>query len=86
MAGGAQLSVTDMRRSARHPVDYPVIAEHRTRGDIRLHISNPIRACGAGGKPRARHPGFGLDDEEGLNRAQVSHRLAPPRPPAMSRA
>ena len=40
MAGGAQLSVTDMRRSARHPVDYPVIAEHRTRGDIRLHISN----------------------------------------------
>ncbi|SRR5690606_32298438 len=40
MAGGAQLSVTDLRRSARHPVDYPVIAEHRIRGDVKLHISN----------------------------------------------
>lgn len=40
MAGGAQLSVTDMRRSTRHPVDYPVIAEHRVRGDIKLHICN----------------------------------------------
>ena len=25
MAGGAQLSVPDMRRSTRHPVDFPVI-------------------------------------------------------------
>lgn len=40
MAGGAQLSVTDMRRSTRHPVDYPVIAEHRQRGDVKLHICN----------------------------------------------
>jgi hypothetical protein len=40
MASGAQLSVTDLRRSARHPVDCPVIAEHRTRGDIKLHICN----------------------------------------------
>src|SRR5690606_2489591 len=40
MAGGAQLSVPDMRRAARHPVDYPVIGEHRTLGDIKLHISN----------------------------------------------
>lgn len=40
MAGGAQLSVTDMRRAARHPVDYPVIGEHRTIGDVRLHICN----------------------------------------------
>ena len=40
MAGGAQLSVPDMRRAARHPVDYPVIGEHRTIGDIKLHISN----------------------------------------------
>ena len=32
MAGGAQLSVPDMRRSTRHPVDVPVIGEHRTRG------------------------------------------------------
>ena len=40
MAGGAQLSVPDMRRAARHPVDYPVIGEHRTIGDIKLHIAN----------------------------------------------
>ena len=40
MAGGAQLSVPDLRRSARHPVDYPVIGEHRDRGDMKLHISN----------------------------------------------
>ena len=40
MAVGAQLSVTDLRRAARHPVDYPVIAEHHVRGDLRMHISN----------------------------------------------
>ncbi|NMW31376.1 PilZ domain-containing protein [Altererythrobacter sp. RZ02] len=40
MGVGAQLSVTDMRRAARHPVDHPVIAEHAQRGDIKLHISN----------------------------------------------
>jgi hypothetical protein len=40
MAGGAQLSVPDMRRAARHPVDHPVIGEHRTQGDIQLHICN----------------------------------------------
>lgn len=40
MGVGAQLSVTDMRRAARHPVDYPVIAEHNVRGDMNLHISN----------------------------------------------
>ena len=40
MPGGAQLSVPDMRRSTRHPVDYPVIGEHRTIGDIKLHIAN----------------------------------------------
>ena len=40
MAGGAQLSVPDMRRSTRHPVDFPVIGEHRTRGDVKLHVSN----------------------------------------------
>lgn len=40
MAGGAQLSVPDMRRAARHPVDYPVIGEHRTMGDVKLHICN----------------------------------------------
>lgn len=40
MPGGAQLSVTDMRRAARHPVDFPVIGEHRTLGDVMLHIAN----------------------------------------------
>jgi hypothetical protein len=40
MPGGAQLSVPDMRRAARHPVDFPVIGEHRTMGDIKLHVSN----------------------------------------------
>ena len=40
MAGGAHLSVTDMRRSTRHPVDFPVIAEHRVRGDLKMHICN----------------------------------------------
>ena len=40
MTVGAQLSVTDLRRAARHPVDYPVIAEHHARGDVQLHIAN----------------------------------------------
>ncbi len=34
------MSVTDLRRASRHPVDVPVIAEHHDRGDIKLHISN----------------------------------------------
>lgn len=40
MSGGASLSVTDMRRAARHPVDYPVIVEHLEHGDLKLHVSN----------------------------------------------
>ena len=40
MAGGAQLSVTDLRQAARHPVDFPVLAEHRRLGDIHMHITN----------------------------------------------
>jgi hypothetical protein len=40
MGAGAQLSVTDMRRSSRHPVDYRVMGEHRQRGDVQLHIVN----------------------------------------------
>lgn len=40
MNAGANLSVTDMRRAARHPVDFPVIVEHFSRGDINLHVSN----------------------------------------------
>ncbi len=37
---GAQLSVTDLRRVARHPVDHPVLAEHFKQGDIKLHVVN----------------------------------------------
>jgi hypothetical protein len=40
MVTGAQLSVTDMRRAARHPVDFPVIGEHRRLGDVHLHVVN----------------------------------------------
>ncbi|MCJ2181867.1 PilZ domain-containing protein [Novosphingobium sp. 1949] len=40
MSAGAQLTVTDKRRAARHPVDYNVIAEHRQLGDVQLHIVN----------------------------------------------
>jgi len=40
MAAGAQLSVTDMRRASRHPVDYTVIAEHLMHGDVKLHVTN----------------------------------------------
>lgn len=40
MPGGAQLSVTDLRRAARHPVDYKVIGEHRRLGDVHLHVVN----------------------------------------------
>lgn len=40
MGAGAQLSVTDMRRAMRHPVDFPVIGEHRRLGDVHLHIVN----------------------------------------------
>ncbi len=40
MTVGAQLSVTDMRRAARHPIDYPVIGEHRRLGDVHMHIVN----------------------------------------------
>jgi hypothetical protein len=34
------LSVTDLRRAARHPVDYPVIAEHHELGDMKMHVAN----------------------------------------------
>ncbi|MDP5102821.1 MAG: PilZ domain-containing protein [Erythrobacter sp.] len=40
MAGGANLSVTDLRRAARHPVDMPAIVEHFVHGDMHLHVSN----------------------------------------------
>ena len=40
MTHGAQLSVTDMRQAARHPVEFPVIGEHRDRVDLPMHIVN----------------------------------------------
>lgn len=40
MASGAQLSVTDQRLSNRHPVDLPLIGEHRRLGDMMLHVIN----------------------------------------------
>ena len=40
MASGAQLSVTDLRRSPRHPVRYAVTGEHARRGEFPLLIRN----------------------------------------------
>ena len=40
MGAGAQLTVTDMRRATRHPVDHKVIGEHRRLGDVHIHIVN----------------------------------------------
>ncbi len=40
MSAGAQLTVTDMRRATRHPVDHKVIGEHRRLGDVHLHVVN----------------------------------------------
>lgn len=40
MSAGAQLTVTDMRRAARHPADFKVIADHRQLGDVHLNIVN----------------------------------------------
>ena len=56
MTAGANLSVTDLRRAARHPVDFPVIAEHRRLGDLQLHVAN-----------LSAH-GFMVDNAEGLQR------------------
>jgi hypothetical protein len=56
VASGAHLSVTDQRRAARHPVDHPVIAEHRDRGDVALRIVN-----------LSAH-GFMVNDGQGLER------------------
>jgi hypothetical protein len=40
MSAGAQLSVTDQRSSTRHPVDLPLIGEHRRIGDVMLNLIN----------------------------------------------
>ncbi|MEO1222103.1 MAG: PilZ domain-containing protein [Pseudomonadota bacterium] len=58
MAAGANLSVTDLRRAARHPVDVPVIVEHFSKGDLNLHVCN-ISAHG-----------FMVDDAAGLSRGE----------------
>ena len=52
MAGGAQLSVTDLRRSTRHPVDFRVIGEHLSHGDMDMRVVN-ISAHGFMIDPRA---------------------------------
>ncbi|MEM6908797.1 MAG: PilZ domain-containing protein [Pseudomonadota bacterium] len=56
MSAGANLSVTDLRRSTRHPVDFPVIVEHHAKGDLNLHVCN-ISAHG-----------FMVDDADQLER------------------
>ena len=56
MSSGANLSVTDMRQAARHPVDFPVIVEHFSRGDISMHVCN-----------LSAH-GFMVDDAQTLSR------------------
>ena len=56
MSAGANLSVTDLRRAARHPVDFPVIVEHFAHGDLNLHVCN-ISAHG-----------FMVDDAANLSR------------------
>ena len=48
--------VADLRQSTRHPVNYLVVAEHRTGGHISMHISN-ISAHG-----------FMIDNAQGLAR------------------
>jgi PilZ domain len=40
MSGGSRLPLPDQRHMARHAVDYPVIGEHRQRGDVMLHVVN----------------------------------------------
>ena len=56
MSAGANLSVTDLRRAARHPVDFPVIVEHFQKGDMNLHVAN-----------LSAH-GFMVDNASGLTR------------------
>lgn len=58
MGAGAQLSVTDMRRAMRHPVDFPVIGEHRRLGDVHLHIVN------------ISSHGFMVEGDHGLGRGE----------------
>ncbi|RKF23500.1 PilZ domain-containing protein [Altericroceibacterium spongiae] len=50
----AQLSVPDLRRSARHPVDSEVMAEHFEQGEMTLHLAN----VSTNGFMIDRSPGF----------------------------
>lgn len=56
MKAGTHLSVTDLRHAVRHPVDCPLVATHRDRGDLAIHIAN-----------LSQH-GFMIDDAHGLER------------------
>lgn len=56
MVVGANLSVTELRRAARHPVDFPAIVEHFVHGDLHLHVCN-----------LSAH-GFMVDDADRLKR------------------
>ncbi len=56
MSAGANLSVTDMRRAARHPVDFSVLADHFTLGELTLHVCN------------LSANGFMIDNAPALNR------------------
>jgi len=58
MPGGAQLSVTDMRSSARCPVDFVTAGEHLTLGEVKLHVCN------------ISNQGFMVDGCSGLERGQ----------------
>lgn len=40
MAGGAQLSITEMRRGSRFPVQLNTVGEHRRDGEVALRITN----------------------------------------------
>jgi hypothetical protein len=68
MPGGAQLSVTDLRRATRYSVQLPVIAEHRMLGDLMFSITNVsstgfmasgIPALGKGERVTIRLPQIG---------------------------
>lgn len=56
MASGVNLSVTDLRKAARHPVDFPVIGEHQKLGDVEMHVAN------------LSAQGFMIDDAKELSR------------------
>ena len=40
MTSGAQLTVTELRRAGRHPIDHHAMAEHRRLGEIELRLAN----------------------------------------------